>query len=188
MRRRIFVDNVRRLLRPARPANRTPIGVTVAAHRLAAAASRAIDVDLHHQIADWSAVAPVRARRACAGASRARADRRWPATASTRAFGDAQMPAASIRRPIRPSVKEHYLDPRGVDVAILTGSLLSLGVQPNPDLAAAIASARQRLDARHLGPPVRPATRARSWSRSRTRRRRSPRSTAWATIRAWSRC
>src|SRR5205085_7809762 len=38
-------------------------------------------------------------------------------------------------------VKEQYLDARGIDVAILTGNLLALGVQPNPDLAAAIARA-----------------------------------------------
>ncbi|MCA1646104.1 MAG: amidohydrolase [Chloroflexi bacterium] len=36
-------------------------------------------------------------------------------------------------------VKEQYLDRHAIDVAILTGSLLSLGVQPNPDLAAAVA-------------------------------------------------
>jgi predicted TIM-barrel fold metal-dependent hydrolase len=38
-------------------------------------------------------------------------------------------------------VKEQYLDRRGVDRAILTGTLTSLGVQPSPDLAAAIARA-----------------------------------------------
>jgi predicted TIM-barrel fold metal-dependent hydrolase len=38
-------------------------------------------------------------------------------------------------------VRDHYLAARGVDLAILTGDLLSLGVQPNADLAAAIARA-----------------------------------------------
>ena len=38
-------------------------------------------------------------------------------------------------------MKERYLDARGVDRAILTGTLTSLGVQPNPDIAAALASA-----------------------------------------------
>jgi predicted TIM-barrel fold metal-dependent hydrolase len=38
-------------------------------------------------------------------------------------------------------VKEQYLDRRGVDRAILTGNLLSLGVQPSADLASAIARA-----------------------------------------------
>jgi predicted TIM-barrel fold metal-dependent hydrolase len=37
------------------------------------------------------------------------------------------------------AVKAEYLDPNGIDRAILTGSVLALGVQPNPDLSAAIA-------------------------------------------------
>jgi predicted TIM-barrel fold metal-dependent hydrolase len=36
-------------------------------------------------------------------------------------------------------VRAEYLEPRGVDRAVLTGSLLSLGVQPGPDLSAALA-------------------------------------------------
>jgi predicted TIM-barrel fold metal-dependent hydrolase len=36
-------------------------------------------------------------------------------------------------------VKEQYLESRGVDLAILTGSVLSLGVQPSADLATALA-------------------------------------------------
>jgi len=36
-------------------------------------------------------------------------------------------------------VKEAYLDARGVDLAILTSDLTSLGVQPNADVAGAIA-------------------------------------------------
>lgn len=37
------------------------------------------------------------------------------------------------------AVQAEYLEPNGIDRAILTGSLLALGVQPNPDLSAAIA-------------------------------------------------
>jgi predicted TIM-barrel fold metal-dependent hydrolase len=62
-------------------------------------------------------------------------------------YGSAPTPVGdSDKAPTHPAsdpawVKAHYLDPRGVDIAILTGSLLSLGVQPNADLAAALASA-----------------------------------------------
>jgi predicted TIM-barrel fold metal-dependent hydrolase len=60
-------------------------------------------------------------------------------------FGDVPIPPASDANPkAHPAadptwVKEKYLDARGVDLAILTGNLLSLGVQPSMDLAAAIA-------------------------------------------------
>src|SRR5262249_57497363 len=66
----------------------------------------------------------------------------WKVGAS---FGDAPLPPASDANPkAHPAgdpawVKERYLDARGVDLAILTGSLLSLGVQPSADLAAAVA-------------------------------------------------
>ncbi len=62
-------------------------------------------------------------------------------------YGSAPKPdAGADGAPTHPAsdpawVKAHYLDPRGVDIAVLTGSLLSLGVQPNADLAAALASA-----------------------------------------------
>ncbi len=39
------------------------------------------------------------------------------------------------------TVQERYLDPHGVDRAILTGTIFSLNVQPNLDLASAIARA-----------------------------------------------
>lgn len=106
---------------------------------------RAIDVDLHHQIVDWSAVAEY----APAGL-RWRVGRRGGPPLARHGFkkvgagfgtapippsnGGAAHPAADPRW-----VKERYLDARGVDVAILTGSLLSLGVQPGADLAAALA-------------------------------------------------
>ena len=93
-----------------------------------------IDVDLHHHIADWSAVAPyvpqgLRWRVGAGGPPLARHGFRKVGVA-------AASPATDPGE-----VKERFLDPRGIDVAILTGNLLSLGVQPNPDLAAAIARA-----------------------------------------------
>ncbi len=110
-----------------------------------AARLRAIDVDLHHQIIDWSAVAPY-----------VPAGLRWRVTRPGGpplarhgfrkvgvGFGDVPLPPRD-RGKGHPAgdpqwVKEQYLEPRGVDLAVLTGSLLSLGVQPSADLAAAIA-------------------------------------------------
>jgi predicted TIM-barrel fold metal-dependent hydrolase len=95
---------------------------------------RAIDVDLHHQIADWSAIAPF-----VPEGLRHRVTRKGGPPLARHGF-----------RPIGPSpveltatdparVREEYLESRGVDLAILTGSIFSLGVQPNADLAAALA-------------------------------------------------
>jgi uncharacterized protein len=96
---------------------------------------RVVDVDLHHQIADWSAVAP----HVPAGL-RWRIGRKGGPPLAQHGFKPVGAPPSQpAAEPT--AVKERYLDPRGVDVAILTGSLLSLGVQPNPDLAAAIARA-----------------------------------------------
>jgi predicted TIM-barrel fold metal-dependent hydrolase len=107
---------------------------------------RAIDVDLHHQVVDWNAVgqyapAGLRWRIARRGGPPLARHGFWKVGAS---FGDAPLPPKVNDRQPHPSgdprwVKEHYLDPRGVDLAILTGSLLSLGVQPSMDLAAAVA-------------------------------------------------
>jgi predicted TIM-barrel fold metal-dependent hydrolase len=101
---------------------------------MGAVALRAIDVDLHHQITDWKAVAPYvpeglrwRVLRP-AGPPIARHGYKAVGVADRRAA--ASDPA---------TVRAEYLEPRGIDRAILTGSLLSLGVQPGPDLSAAIA-------------------------------------------------
>ena len=154
---------------------------------------RAIDVDLHHQITDWQAVAPyapeglrhriARAGRAAAGAPRLQArrtPRRGPRPLSRRAAGD---PAADPAW-----VKAHTSIQRGVDIAILTGTADQPRRPAEPrhgrhDRHAASTTGRSR-----PGCARSTASRARSWSRSRTRRRRSRRSTASATIRAWSRC
>ena len=107
---------------------------------------RAVDVDLHHQIADWGAIVPY-----VPAGLRWRVGRKNGPPLARHGFkkigatyGDAPMPPPADGARPHPAadptwVKEQYLDRRGVDLAILTGSLQSLGVQPNPDLAAAIA-------------------------------------------------
>ena len=94
---------------------------------------RAVDVDVHHQIGDWGAVAPY----VPAGLRWRIGPRGGPPMAQ---HGFKSIGATRAAPAVDPAVvKEQYLVPRGVDLAILTGSLLSLGVQPNPDLAAAVA-------------------------------------------------
>jgi predicted TIM-barrel fold metal-dependent hydrolase len=117
--------------------------------RDAATGLRAIDVDLHHHLGDWAAVAPhvpagLRWRIARPGGPPLARHGFRQVGAS---YGSAPRPPADAdgRHP-HPAgdpawVKANYLDALGVDLAILTGDLLSLGVQPNPDLAAAIARA-----------------------------------------------
>jgi len=108
---------------------------------------RAIDVDLHHQIVDWSAVAPYVSQglrwRVTRPGGPPLARHGFKKVGVT--FGDVPMPPTNGGK-AHPAgdprwVKEHYLDKRGVDLAILTGNLLSLGVQPSVDLAAALARA-----------------------------------------------
>jgi uncharacterized protein len=106
---------------------------------------RAIDTDLHHQIVDWGAVASfvpegLRWRVKAGGPPLARHGFKKVGVG----FGDAPLPPARNGKATHPAadprwVKEHYLDRQGVDIAILTGSLLSLGVQPDAALAAALA-------------------------------------------------
>lgn len=95
-----------------------------------------VDIDLHHRISNWGEIAPY----APAGLRHR----------FTRAGGPPM--ARHGYRPIAPSpdatyattpndVIERYLDPRGVDRAILTGTVVSLNVQPNLDLASAVARA-----------------------------------------------
>jgi uncharacterized protein len=97
---------------------------------------RAIDVDLHHRVADWGAVAPfvpvgLRHRFTRKGGPPLARHGFRPVGPSSFADG------AGATDPSR--VREAYLDPRGVDLAILTGTIFGLGVQPNADLAAALA-------------------------------------------------
>src|SRR5476651_265317 len=118
-----------------------PAAEVAAPHRNGATL-RAIDADVHHQIVDWGAVAP-----------HVPAGLRWRVAAKGGpplarhgfqkvgvGFGDVPMPEAGPGSKPHPAgdprwVKEQYLDRRGVDFAILTGSLVSLGVQPSLDLA-----------------------------------------------------
>ena len=111
------------------------------------AALRVIDVDLHHHIANWQDVAPyapegLRHRISRPGGPplarhgfKIIGPRYGEAPRPTDANGKAGHPAADPAW-----VKAEYLDKRGVDLAILTGPVLSLGVQPNHDMAAAIAT------------------------------------------------
>src|SRR5207244_5337508 len=94
---------------------------------------RAIDVDLHHEFPDWSDVTPF----VPAGLRHRVARKGGPPLArhGFRPVGAPAPPAAADPAQVR----EQYLDARGVDRAILTGSLMSLGVQPNADMAAALA-------------------------------------------------
>ena len=110
------------------------------------AALQVIDVDLHHQIANWQDVAPYAPE-----GLRHRISRPGGPPLARHGFkiigprfGEAPRPTDANGKPGNPAadpawVKSEYLDKRGVDLAILTGPVLSLGVQPNHDMAAAIA-------------------------------------------------
>ena len=111
-------------------------------------ALHAIDVDLHHQIASWQDVAPY----APAGLRHRLARPGGPPLARHGfkiigpRFGEAPRPTDANGKVGHPAidpawVKAEYLDKRGIDMAILTGPVLSLGVQPNHDMASAIATA-----------------------------------------------
>jgi predicted TIM-barrel fold metal-dependent hydrolase len=92
-----------------------------------------VDVDLHHQIKDWREVVPF-----VPEGLRYRVLR--PGGPPMARHGYKKVGAPKPLPADDPLyVKESYMEKRGVDRAILTGSLLSLGVQPGPDLSAAIA-------------------------------------------------
>jgi uncharacterized protein len=107
---------------------------------------RAIDIDVHPQITDWGAVAPF-----VSEGLRHRFTRRGGPPMARHGFkavgdpfGTAPRPPANGNTQPHPAadpawVKEQYLDARGVDLAILTTNLTSLDVQPNADVATAIA-------------------------------------------------
>jgi len=108
---------------------------------------RAIDVDLHHHISDWTEVGAY----APPGLKWRVGRKGGPPLARHGfkkigvGFGDVPIPTGDQGKAGHPAsdpawVKEHYLDKRGIDLAILTGNLLSLGVQPNGDVASATAS------------------------------------------------
>jgi predicted TIM-barrel fold metal-dependent hydrolase len=107
---------------------------------------RAIDVDVHHEIPDWRAVAPhvpeglrwrvlrpngpPMARHGFKPVGTGSGDGPWPPTA----HGKRARPASDPNW-----VKVQHLEKQGIDLAVLTGNLHALGVQPNLDLSAAIA-------------------------------------------------
>ncbi len=110
------------------------------------AALRIIDTDLHHQLMNWEEVAPFadpnfRHRIVKRGGPAMARHGYKPVGAP---FGAAPRPPSGAHPASDPAwVKEHYLERYGVDLAILTAQpqMLAIGVQPNPDFAAAIASA-----------------------------------------------
>ncbi len=107
---------------------------------------RAIDADVHPEITSWREVAEY----APAGLRHRIARQGGPPLARHgfkmvgSPFGDAPLPPANDGATTHPAkdprwVKKAYLDPRGVDLAVLTTNLTSLSVQPNADMAAALA-------------------------------------------------
>jgi predicted TIM-barrel fold metal-dependent hydrolase len=106
-----------------------------------------VDVDVHHQIADWKEIAPfapegLRHRVARGGGPPLARHGFWPVGER---YGPAPLPPAEGGKQPHPAVDpawvaEHYLRARGVDLAILTGSQFSLSAQPNPDMAATLAT------------------------------------------------
>jgi uncharacterized protein len=95
---------------------------------------RAIDVDLHHQIADWGAIAPF-----VPVGLRHRFTRKGGPPLARHGFRPIGAPPVEQSAADPARVRTEYLERRGVDLAILTGTLFGLGVQPNADLAAALA-------------------------------------------------
>jgi predicted TIM-barrel fold metal-dependent hydrolase len=114
------------------------ITLTDAAPAASRPATRAavIDVDLHHRISDWGEIAPF-----VPEGLRHRFTRRGGPPMAQHGFtmvgpsAMGEVPAANDPA----AVRDTYLKPHGIDVAILTGTIFSLGVQPNADLAAALA-------------------------------------------------
>ena len=105
-------------------------------------ALRAIDCDLHHAFSDWTVLRPyidpgLRHRVAGAG-GRGLARHGFRSMADP--FGSAPVPETGPPN-VDPVFVQKVLEDRGIDRAILTGSVFSLGVQPNMDLAAAYARA-----------------------------------------------
>lgn len=125
----------------------TPPSAQSATDRDTLATRQVIDVDLHHHIANWQDVAPYAPE-----GLRHRISRPGGPPLARHGFkiigpryGAAPRPVDAQGKERHPAadpawVKAEYLDKRGVDLAILTGPVLSLGVQPNHDMAAAIAT------------------------------------------------
>ena len=122
-------------------------------------ALRAIDCDVHHEFGNWNEVLPYVPQglqhRLKLGRDRSLARHGF------RKVGAAKMPLAND-----PTTVVEALQARGIDRAILVGNTFSLGVQPNMDLAAALARA---LNDWTLDRWVRAGSTARSWSATPSR-------------------
>jgi predicted TIM-barrel fold metal-dependent hydrolase len=97
-------------------------------------ALRAIDCDVHHEFENWNEVLPFvptgLKHRLTLGRDRSLARHGF------RKVGAPKMPVAN-----KPAEVVEALQSQGIDRAILVGNTFSLGVQPNMDLAAALARA-----------------------------------------------
>ena len=95
---------------------------------------RAVDADLHNDFADWAEIAPYvepgLRHRLKLGRDRGLAR-----------HGFRKVGASPAGPNSDPAEVAALLQERGVDRAVLTGSVFSLGVQPNQDLSAALARA-----------------------------------------------
>ena len=103
---------------------------------------QAIDCDLHHAFTDWAVLRPymdpgLRHRAADSGG---RGLARHGFRSMAEPFGSAPLPASGAPN-VEPGFVRDVLQEKGIDRAVLTGSVFSLGVQPNMDLAAAYARA-----------------------------------------------
>src|SRR5437762_3174020 len=95
---------------------------------------RAIDCDLHHDMAAWSEVLPY-VDPGLQHRMKLERDR------SLARHGFRKVGATAIPPATDPAAVAGLMRKRGIDRAILVGNVFSLGVQPNFDLAATLASA-----------------------------------------------
>ncbi|HEV8635844.1 MAG TPA: amidohydrolase family protein [Chloroflexota bacterium] len=97
-------------------------------------ALRAVDADLHHDFAEWAEIGPYLdpglRHRLKLGRDRGLARHGFRKVGATAAGSNSD-----------PAAVQAVLRERGIDRAILSGSVFSLGVQPNMDLSAALARA-----------------------------------------------
>ncbi|HEY3080316.1 MAG TPA: amidohydrolase family protein [Chloroflexota bacterium] len=100
----------------------------------ARASLRAVDADLHHDFAEWAEIAPYvdagLRHRLKLGRDRGLAR-----------HGFRRVGASPAGPNSDPAVVEQMLRERCIDRAVLTGTVFSLGVQPNMDLSSALARA-----------------------------------------------
>jgi predicted TIM-barrel fold metal-dependent hydrolase len=97
---------------------------------------RVVDADVHHRIGDWSELSEF-----VPEGLRARLMRKGGPPLARSGFrpGGPTAPANASGATSPEAVRDD-LGARGIDVAVLTGAHFELGVQPNPDIASALAT------------------------------------------------